>query len=258
MFASNSEIPSNENTSKGLEEVNGIRSSLRLRVKSGSNNRDPDFVYEGEAHNTNRNANINSVNRIKVNLFDYQFKSASCSNLPATVEVHRRSKRIESTKKATTVNADSCANKGLVSVSALWHEKQARLSQQRLELMLEKNTNCVDEQNNSLFRMETQGDLSNLGGDLSACYSQPSVTDSFISTRQYLNLNQECLSVNYNEETSEADEADLNNEMEQNKDKQLVLGLDWKAFFLKMQQEINENMQRTVDSLRNHLVASIN
>ena len=260
-----------EEDCSGSENVKGIQTSVRLRIKSG-NNRKPEFIYDEPV--------VVSRHK-KTNLFDYQFKSVSCSNLSnltAGSHVVKKGKQNKSTsKRCEVVNALPPVNASDSSLNTKptghqWQEKQAKLSQQRLDLLLSREITDQTDQENSLCRVATQLDLSHLG-------SQSSIAESFVSTSEYLNPREGALNNSiatpqqlqqhqlHSPRNKEATEAMNPNEIEKlntkagegsgepNVGTAAVTGLDdnLRNFLLQMQADINANTTTTVNRIKDEL-----
>ena len=255
-------------------------SPRRLRSRSGRAKRDPDFVYDDNITN-------------KVKKYDLKERSASCSNLnffvePQPLRKTKKNKQDISDKRekkfhnsvntsVNSVNARSKSDKEL----EVWCEKQSKLRQQRIDILLINTTASSALSEKSLFRTVTQADLSDCEanrGDKKGedpHNSQNSIVDSFVSTSEYLNpdttATDEQWEVN-NQSSNMSEPKEIQNSDVQNKadsgrkPNKSVTGTgtpdtqpndDWKEFFLKIKAEINENTKATVEALRSYFTTGL-
>ena len=159
------------------ESVEGNYRS-RLRARSGKSvNRDPNFVYESQL----------------VLEDNYRERSASCSNLTPSKQQLKKAKISKNTKP---IDKEGKVNNA-PSLGEEWRRKQAQLSQQRIDIFLDKSyKEKSGESDTCLFksclnRAATENDLSSivthpLSTNLKSAdqTSQSSIADSFVSTME--------------------------------------------------------------------------
>ena len=271
-------MPGNDevNTAKkeGISAAEGVRSSARLRNKSGQIFKKPDFVYDDGLSLTSKLKKFESI--------DPKAKSASCSNLTQTTLFNNNTHNLKSNtnnksgqqvKPVSTENLSvNAKSKDLKGISARWHNKQVKLRQQRLDFLLTGGDPDNSLQNNSLFRTETQSNLSldNLDKSSKAGSidqgSQSSVAESFVSTVEDLNTEVGTSSTSITETmagtttaaavTTTANPPNIKN-TKQTEIQTEVGGDDWRSFLLKIQADINNNTKHEVATLRTDFMQGI-
>ena len=260
MQATNFIEPANAAVFAHPNEHNTIRTSERLRNKSVKGAKDPNPIVDDS----------NLPKGKKFELLNIRLKSASCSNLDSIDGSQLKEKKSKKGKAIGKQSSECKDNKDGKQVSSssstLWHEKQTKLSQQRIDILLKStsinNNSC--QHDNSLFRSETCDNLSAFESNLLSLdqRSQLSIAESFVSTIEEPleeDINTGASTKKQPFITMAGKETELPNSIPVYKQlneppSQPKEGMetpdDWKSFMIQIQRQINENTNSKVDGLR--------
>ena len=150
-----------------------IRSSARIRNQSGKNNRSPDFVYEDSTGGKNYRERANSWS-------DLAQGHALDKNCKTEGKVKHHGSVQSGLNKSSSYSQPSIA-------ALLWKNKQDKLRQERIDILLNDNKKEIHSLPGQLFRVETQDNLSGAsddGGAVSDWLNDTLDTQSFVSTAE--------------------------------------------------------------------------
>ena len=292
-------LSTDTNESSNLSTNNGIRSSVRIkdkiRNKSGKNFRDPNFIYsEFLSHNKPPTGNLDRA------------RSASCSNIsPETSKKHKKNNKKDGLNLKINgrkgVNASvgntlysTNSENDLSDRAIAFKNKQRSLSQQRIDVLFNNPPSEVSSSNSSLFRTETESDLSeaqthfriNTNKEVttsqSSIVSIVSAAESFISTSEYLtesetgasNISEDRrdTSTTHNYTMSQKQEIVaqtgnssgldiINPQPGSDPHSQITTGEvphDWKSFLLQIKQDLQTSIETSAATLRTDFQRGIN